>query len=110
VGEDDDLLMTMARELVTEQGIGESAEMAWRRVQEQNEAFGHREPAPIEPAQDHLLPAEDEPIFPAQPSLGPVVDQLLLFGASREATSGHKRTARPRQTATPPSAEQLGLF
>ena len=33
VGEDDDLLMAMARELVTEKGIGESAEVVWRSIQ-----------------------------------------------------------------------------
>ncbi|HXK03821.1 MAG TPA: helicase-related protein, partial [Verrucomicrobiae bacterium] len=36
VGEDDDLLMAMARELVTEKGIGENAEVVWRSIQEQN--------------------------------------------------------------------------
>lgn len=44
VGEDDDLLMAMARELVTERGIGEAADVTWRRIQKQNEALGYREP------------------------------------------------------------------
>jgi SNF2 family DNA or RNA helicase len=41
VGEDDDLLMAMARELVTEKGIGDNAELVWRSIQQQNEAFAH---------------------------------------------------------------------
>ena len=36
VGEDDDLLMAMARELVTEKGIGESAEVVWKLLRKRN--------------------------------------------------------------------------
>jgi len=31
----------MARELVTEKGIGDNAELVWRSIQQQNEAFAH---------------------------------------------------------------------
>ncbi|MGH9738623.1 MAG: helicase-related protein, partial [Candidatus Acidiferrales bacterium] len=110
VAGDDDLLMAMARELVTEQGIGESAEITWRRVQHQNETLGHRDAAPGEPAGDPLLPAEDENSWPAQPPPGPIADQLLLFGASLAAASGRKGIRRARPAAIPPAAEQLGLF
>ncbi|MGH9351460.1 MAG: hypothetical protein ACRD2G_04755, partial [Terriglobia bacterium] len=110
VAGDDDLLMAMARELVTEQGIGESAEVAWRHVQQQNETFGHRDAALAEPARDPLLPAEDEISWPAQRSPGPIADQLLLFGASLAAASGRKGTRRARPVAIPPAAKQLGLF
>jgi len=48
VGEDDDLLMAMARELVTEKGIGENAELVWRSIQQQNEAFTHVTPAQMD--------------------------------------------------------------
>jgi hypothetical protein len=39
--EGDDILMAMARELVTEKGIGESADAVWKQLQRQQaEVFG----------------------------------------------------------------------
>ena len=41
--EGDDILMAMARELVTEKGIGESADLVWKQLQKQQaEVFGVR--------------------------------------------------------------------
>jgi hypothetical protein len=51
VGQDDDLLMPMARELVTEKGIGENADLVWKQIQEQNVAFTHSAPTPLSLAQ-----------------------------------------------------------
>jgi hypothetical protein len=49
IEEGDDILMAMARELVTEKGIGESADAVWKQlVQKQAEVFGVR-PAEISP-------------------------------------------------------------
>ena len=50
--EDDDMLTAMARELVTENGVGESAAAAWRQIQAENSnvvipATGTPEPASI---------------------------------------------------------------
>jgi len=43
IDEGDDILMAMARELVTEKGIGESADAIWKRlVAKQAEVFGVR--------------------------------------------------------------------
>src|SRR2546427_4212550 len=43
IEEGDDILMAMARELVTEKGIGESAAVVWREIQkQQTEVFGVR--------------------------------------------------------------------
>jgi hypothetical protein len=43
IEEGDDILMAMARELVTEKGIGESADAVWKRlVEKQAEVFGVR--------------------------------------------------------------------
>ena len=43
IDEGDDILMAMARELVTEKGIGESADAVWKRlVEKQAEVFGAR--------------------------------------------------------------------
>src|ERR1019366_2044875 len=50
--EDDDMLTAMARELVTENGVGESAAMFWRQIQAENSnvlipATIAPEPAPV---------------------------------------------------------------
>ena len=43
IDEGDDILMAMARELVTEKGIGESADAVWKQlVERQAEVFGVR--------------------------------------------------------------------
>lgn len=107
---DDDLLMAMARELVTEQRIGESAEMAWRRIQEQYGAFGHREANSVETPRETRPQAEGDILSHPQPALPPVVDQLLLFGASLAVGSSRKSARRTRAGAGTGEAEQLGLF
>jgi len=107
---EDDLLMAMARELVTEQRIGETAEVAWRHIQAQNEAFAQRDSRAVGPHQEIVRSSEDEPLFPPQPPLPAVVDQLLLFGASLAAASDRKRPARRRPTTVSDGAAQLGLF
>jgi hypothetical protein len=51
IDEGDDILMAMARKLVTEKGIGESADAVWKQLQRQQvEVFGVRavETSPLE--------------------------------------------------------------
>ena len=108
MGEDDDLLMAMARELVTEKGIGKSAEIIWRSIQEQNEAIGRAEPSVAESLGEAA--PENEVILPAQEPLPAVIDQLLLFGASLSAASGRKRAARRPSSQLLRIDQQLGLF
>ena len=110
VGEDDDLLMAMARELVTEKGIGESAEVIWKSIQEQNEAIGHAESILAEPLAGVDAPPDNEVIVPEQEPLPAVIDQLLLFGASLSAASGRKRATRRPSSQLSPVGQQLGLF
>jgi hypothetical protein len=110
VGEDDDLLMAMARELVTEKGIGESAEIIWRSIQEQNEAIGHAESGLAESLTEVGIPTESETIVPPQEPLPTVIDQLLLFGASLSSASGRKRATRRPSSRLSPVDQQLGLF
>jgi hypothetical protein len=98
--------MAVARELVTEKGIGENAELVWRSIQQQNEAFGHAVPLPIEPEPE--APSEDI-VIPHQP-LPAIIDQLQLFGASLRAASARKRSAHRSAPAIVPADEQLGLF
>jgi hypothetical protein len=42
IDEGDDILMAMARELVTEKGIGENADAVWQLQRQQAEVFGVR--------------------------------------------------------------------
>jgi len=110
VGEDDDLLMAMARELVTEKGIGESAEIIWRSIQEKNEAIGRAESGLAESLAEVETPPGSEVIVPAQEPLPAVIDQLLLFGASLSAASGRKRATRRPSPQLARVDQQLGLF
>ena len=110
VGEDDDLLMAMARELVTERGIGGNAELIWRSLQEQNESIGHAGSSLAESVAEVEIPTDNETIAPPQEPLPTVIDQLLLFGASLSAASGRKRATRRPSSRLSPVDQQLGLF
>ncbi|MGH9351230.1 MAG: C-terminal helicase domain-containing protein, partial [Terriglobia bacterium] len=107
-GEDDDLLMAMARELVTEKGIGENAELVWRAIQHQNSAVAHAVPVIIEADSEHASPPDT--LLPAQEPLPATVNQLLLFGASLAASSGRKRAARRTAPSASFVADQPTLF
>jgi len=110
VGEDDDLLMAMARELVTERGIGGNAELIWRSLQEQNESIGHAGSSLAESVAEVEIPTDNETIAPPQEPLPTVIDQLLLFGASLSAGSGRKRAPRRPSSRLSSVDQQLGLF
>ena len=98
----------MARELVTEKGIGENAELVWRAIQHQHSALVHAVPAIIESeSEPEMLP---DTLLPAQEPLPTALNQLLLFGASLAASSGHKRPARRVAPIVSSAADQLPLF
>ena len=60
IDEGDDILMAMARELVTEKGIGESADAVWKRlVEKQAEVFGVRPVETREPEIEAEPPGPD---------------------------------------------------
>jgi hypothetical protein len=111
IDEGDDILMAMARELVTEKGIGESADAVWKRlVEKQAEVFGIR-PLETFPAETELgPPAEDLPDVIVSPptSIPEVVTQLLMFGMSPDAVQHRKALRRSSIGAT--TSDQLGLF
>jgi len=103
--------MAMARELVTEKGIGESADAVWKRlVEKQAEVFGVRavETSPSE--MEAEPPERDVPevIIPPPAPIPTVVTQLLMFGISIENLP--KRKASRRATAATTPSSQLGLF
>ena len=109
IDEGDDILMAMARELVTEKGIGESADAVWKRlVEKQAEVFGVRavETSPVEAEP----PERDVPevIIPQPAPIPAVVTQLLMFGMSHEAVQRRRASHRPSSPVT--VSDQLGLF
>jgi len=111
IDEGDDILMAMARELVTEKGIGESADAVWKRlVEKQAQVFGVRAAETSPSEMEALLPARNVPeviLAPAAP-LPALVTQLLMFGGSLESVPRRKASRRPSGGAT--TAAQLGLF
>jgi hypothetical protein len=85
--EGDDILMSMARELVTEKGIGEPADLVWKQLQEQQaEVFGVRTVETSPPGVEAEPSTEDtrELIIPPPAPISEVVTQLLMFGSSLE--------------------------
>ena len=109
IGEGDDILMAMARELVTEKGIGESADAVWRQLQKQQaEVFGIRtvDVAVV----DGEAPTDTGPevAVPPQAPVPAVVTQLLMFGASLE--SAQRRKASRRSGVAGITSSQLALF
>ena len=111
IDEGDDILMAMARELVTEKGIGESADADWKRlVEKQADVFGARPVEAREPeiGAEHPVPDLLEVITPPVAPIPAVVTQLLMFGMSHEAVQRRKASHRPSGPVT--ASDQLGLF
>ncbi len=102
INNDDDILMAMARELVTEKGIGENADLVWSQLQKkQEEAFGVQASQAVESeadtARDTVSVAEAAPV---------VADLGSPLGAHLETI--HRKNA-PRNAAITPEG-QLTLF
>ena len=109
IDEGDDILMAMARELVTEKGIGENAAAVWKDLQKQQvEVFGVRTAeAPVVDAETSPI-VEPEVIVPLPTPLPAGVTQLLMFGASLESVQRRKVSRRPAVAAK--TSDQLALF
>jgi hypothetical protein len=111
IDEGDDILMAMAKELVTEKGIGESADAVWKRlVDKQAEVFGLR---PMETSPSEMDPEThktDVPkvVIPPPAQVPALVTQLLMFGGLVESVPRRKAAHRPSGTAT--MSDQLRLF
>ncbi|HTX77030.1 MAG TPA: helicase-related protein [Terracidiphilus sp.] len=105
----DDLLMAMARELVTEQHIGETADQVWAALQKQQaEAFGIRSEERPSVGTEPVAMVDTPPSPLAPPAAPTVVEQLLNFGASLEEL--RKRKASRRRAAVAATSNQLALF
>jgi hypothetical protein len=91
INEDDDILMAMARELVTEKGIGERADQVWANLQKkQEEVFSVRssetEGSTKELVQDLGLAESETAIAPASqlPPLAPPLESIPRRTSRRE--------------------------
>jgi hypothetical protein len=82
--DDDDMLTAMARELVTQKGVGEKADALWKEIQQQHtRLLGTTNVVPVaqpEPAQNgSWLPESDPPLYPLQSESAPgALVQLAL--------------------------------
>jgi hypothetical protein len=102
INDEDDILMAMARELVTQKGIGERADAIWATVQKkQEEVLGTRA--------SEVRAEEGEPVvleIPLSIPNSPTVDQWSSLAA---ATGSSRRRNSRRSTIASPE-EQLTLF
>ena len=105
IDEDDDMLSVMARELVEQNGIGESADAVWKTLNAEHQKLF---PAVTPPNSDASL-LEGPQLLPGAAEPGHLIDQaiesssILIFG-QRPGTSG--RRPRPK----PAVPEQASLF
>lgn len=98
----EDILMAMARELVTEKGIGERADAVWSAIQKkQEETFGVSAAVVDEPEVER----SDDSAPPAEPAL-PIPDQWAMLRTSLESP---RRSSGRRGGAGVPEG-QLTLF
>jgi hypothetical protein len=66
IEEDTDMMSAMARELVEQGGVGETADDVWRQVNQQRQAqFGSAMPAPVVSTEPLEAPTEEEPLLVA---------------------------------------------
>ena len=102
INDEDDILMAMARELVTEKGIGERADAVWATLQKKQEAILGT------PAKEDSEAVAEQPIA-AIPLVEPTsaqVDQWSALKSPLESPS--RRNSLPSTSAMP--GEQLTLF
>jgi hypothetical protein len=104
INDEDDILMAMARELVTEKGIGEKADEVWSAIQKRQAATLATLVAPGSEQEAGL-----KDVAPTVPPIEPVETQLDPWAAIRSGLNGsHAKTSR-RSNATQQS-DQLALF
>jgi hypothetical protein len=100
INDEDDILMAMARELVTEKGIGERADAVWSTLQkQQEEAFGTR----VSVASESEIAVANESSLLVEGDLA-VTDQ---WDSLRQSLAESRRKISRRGET---SANQLALF
>jgi hypothetical protein len=102
INDEDDILMAMARELVTEKGIGERADAVWATLQKKQE-----EMVPTRVVEDLETEADrSAPEVPLIEATSAPVDQLLPLKSAMESPG--RKSSRRSASAMPD--EQLALF
>jgi hypothetical protein len=102
INDEDDILMAMARELVTEKGIGERADAVWATLQKkQADMLGTRATEELEV--DAEQTASAIPLIETTPAQ---VEQWSVLNRAME--SSRPRSSRRSTTSTPDG--QLTLF
>ena len=96
--EDDDMLTAMARELVTKNGVGESADAVWRQIQAEHSNLA---PASVTPEPAPVI--EDAPLVMPVLTI-PAVASALKFGSKPPS----ERPVRRRDEL--PAGAQFSLF
>lgn len=102
INEEDDILMAMARELVTENGIGEKADEVWSTLQKRQEAIlGTR--VAQDPETEPERTVSESPLIESVP---PQLERWSEVQSARD--SGHGKNSRKSPSAAP--HDQLALF
>jgi Helicase conserved C-terminal domain len=109
---DDDLLMAMARELVQERGIGESADAIWKNLRKQQEEvfsirseFDSKEGSHSSGVLETEIGDSDRS-FATELSAWNPMHQLALFGQCRVLSEATKSRRVIRKTSCPQSTQQ----
>ena len=92
--EDDDMLTSMAKELVEKNGIGESADMVWKRLNtEHQRLFPTRAEAILCEPRSHSGAPIESPV-PSHPLIDAALnaDPVLVFGQALQANRGTRRS------------------
>jgi Helicase conserved C-terminal domain len=87
INDEDDILMAMARELVTEKGIGERADAVWAALQKKQEGVFAVRPSDVESAAAQL----EEELKPIQETPMMSTGQLIPLIAPRHENSRRER-------------------
>jgi hypothetical protein len=107
LGDSEDMLTALARELVTERGIGEPADAIWRQIQAEQAKMLPAATATV----DAIPSIEDaQPATPPEtmlPSIIPVAASALKFGSGPVASGSIPRKRRSNLVS---GEDQLALF
>ncbi len=94
--EDDDMLTSMAKELVEKNGIGEGADLVWKRLNAE-----HQRLFPTRSEGGSILPEANpvvgiEPHVPSHPLIDAALnaDPVLVFGQPLQDTRGPRRRSQ----------------
>jgi len=79
-----DILMALARELVTEKNIGESADSVWKAVQQQHQALAAHVPQPKTLEEVRIVPVE--PSSPVYESADWLTPDSVRLSSARESS------------------------